>query len=255
MQVEPKAIFEFKQTIENMMSFLKKYTTTNIHEVAQHETEYQTLKSQLSKYFTTLSIPDPNGFPSLEKFSEFCKLQYHHWNERRDYIKNMYGSTLQALNDNLKQGGAIKITSLEPNSFVCKPVFTGRNIKVEPLCFVLMPFKPNFQRIYEEIKPVIEKFGFEVKKANDLYTVKPVIEDIWEYINKASVIVADVTGKNPNVFYELGIAHTIGKRTIIITQNEEDVPFDLKYLRYFKYQDDTTGWKNLKDCLENILSN
>ena len=61
------------------------------------------------------------------------------------------------------------------------------------------------------------------------------MEDIWELINKSRIIVADVTGKNANVFYELGISHTIGKDYIVLTQNELDVPFDLKHRRYFKY--------------------
>jgi len=119
------------------------------------------------------------------------------------------------------------------------------------LCFVLMPFRPNFERLYKDhIKPTIEKVGYEVIKANDLFTTSPIIEDIWEQINKSSLVVADVTGKNANVFYELGLAHTVGKDTIIITQNDDDVPFDLKHLRYFKYNDNEQGWKNLGECLE-----
>jgi hypothetical protein len=67
------------------------------------------------------------------------------------------------------------------------------------------------------------------------------------------LIVADVTGKNPNVFYELGLAHTIGKDVIIITQSDDDVPFDLKYLRYIKYVDNTAGWKTLAGNLDKFI--
>jgi len=57
---------------------------------------------------------------------------------------------------------------------------------------------------------------------------------------------ADVTGKNPNVFYELGIAHTVGKDAIILTQSEDDIPFDLRHLRHLTYVDNQEGWRALK---------
>lgn len=91
-------------------------------------------------------------------------------------------------------------------------------------------------------------------KADDIFTPTAIMEDIWEYINKSRLIVADVTGKNPNVFYELGIAHTIGKDVIILTQNEDDVPFDLKHLRYIKYIDNKNGWESLSADLDKFVT-
>jgi nucleoside 2-deoxyribosyltransferase len=80
---------------------------------------------------------------------------------------------------------------------------------------------------------------------------------LQKYLNRAEIIVADVTGRNGNVFYELGMAHTIGKPVIIITQNKEDVPFDLRHLRFFKYSDNAEGWlalrKNLKKAAISVL--
>jgi hypothetical protein len=142
------------------------------------------------------------------------------------------------------------------SSLMFNPIFKSRNFKTKrTTCFVLMPFRPNFERLYKDhIKPTLEKVGYEVLKANDLYTTSPIIEDIWEQINKSKLIVADVTGKNANVFYELGIAHAIGKDTIIITQNDDDVPFDLKHLRYFKYDDNEAGWSHLDNCIEKVLT-
>jgi len=135
------------------------------------------------------------------------------------------------------------------------PVFSGRDYLVdEDLCFVLMPFREPFYRIYSEhIKPTMEGLGFRVLKSDDLFTTNEIIEDIWEYINKAKIIIADVTGRNSNVFYELGIAHTVGKKVIILTQFDNDVPFDLKYFRYFKYTDNEEGWKILKTSIKNTV--
>ncbi|MFC1935049.1 hypothetical protein ACFLXZ_01890 [Chloroflexota bacterium] len=114
-----------------------------------------------------------------------------------------------------------------------------------------MPFAEPFNRLYlEHIKPALETLNLRVMRADDLFAPAPIIEDIWEYINKAHFIVADVTGRNPNVFYELGIAHTVGKDVILLTQNKDDIPFDVSHLRYFEYNDNSEGWKKLKRNLE-----
>jgi hypothetical protein len=62
------------------------------------------------------------------------------------------------------------------------------------------------------------------------------MEDVWTYLNQARLVIADITGENPNVFYELGIAHTLGKEVIIITQETmKPVPFDVGHVRYIRY--------------------
>lgn len=138
------------------------------------------------------------------------------------------------------------------------PIFTARDItREEDLCFVLMPFNPQFDRIYrEQIKPSAEALGFKCIRADDIFSPTPILEDIWIHILKSKVIIADVTGRNPNVFYEIGIAHTVGRPVIIITQDKSDVPFDIAHYRYFVYSDDEQGWnslrKNISLALEDI---
>ena len=61
------------------------------------------------------------------------------------------------------------------------------------------------------------------------------MRDIWSAIHAARVVVADCTGRNPNVFYEIGLAHAIGRQTILIAQSLRDVPFDLRSLRVIIY--------------------
>lgn len=78
------------------------------------------------------------------------------------------------------------------------------------------------------------------------------MDDIWRIINRSRLLVADATSKNANVFYELGIAPTIGKGVIIITQKEEDVPFEVAHLPYFKYTIDDSGKLELKQYLTNV---
>jgi len=110
----------------------------------------------------------------------------------------------------------------EPKLMTVAPVFRARDVKpTQDLCFVLMPFIASLDRLYrEKIKPTVEACGFKCLRADDLFSPTPILEDIWIHICKSKVIIADVTGRNPNVFYEMGIAHTVGKPVIIVTQEK-----------------------------------
>lgn len=134
-----------------------------------------------------------------------------------------------------------------------KPIFGGNNFPaMEDLCFVLAPFDKSFTRIFkQDIRPALQRGGFRALRADNIFSSqKAIIEGIWGHINKSRLIVADVTGKNPNVFYELGIAHTVGKDVVIITQRKDDIPFDLRHLRYFTYSDSKEGRQMLRKNLE-----
>jgi len=97
-------------------------------------------------------------------------------------------------------------------------------IKEKPNCFIIMPFGGWFDKYYSEIyTPAIEDAGFEAKRADDLYRPGNIVNDIWNYTKDANVILADLTNKNPNVFYELGLAHAITKPAILITASMDDV--------------------------------
>ncbi len=126
------------------------------------------------------------------------------------------------------------------------------------LIFVLMPFtEPWSDRIWKShIKPVIEGIKFDppliVKRADDLFG-HDVMHDIVAAISSAKLIIADITGRNPNVFYELGIAHWIGKRVILLTQSSNDIPFDLLRFRHIIYEDNSDGYNKLKVGLEGAI--
>ncbi len=82
------------------------------------------------------------------------------------------------------------------------------------------------------------------------------MEQIWEQITKARVLLADLTGKNPNVFYELGLAHAKSKPVIFIASNLEDIPFDLRHLRVIIYEQKNPNWgEELKQNITNYLKN
>lgn len=124
----------------------------------------------------------------------------------------------------------------------------------ETLCFVLMPFQPPFDRIYKKVLvSAIREGGLKPLRADEIFTTTPIVEEIWSHIATARLVIADVTGRNANVFYELGLAHAVGKPVIILTQSSEDVPFDIAYIRYFTYTDDERGWAKLREDLARAI--
>lgn len=130
------------------------------------------------------------------------------------------------------------------------PVF-GQNIYPvqESLVFILMPFTSDLTAIYNGIvKPVVESKGMISRRADDISSNNAVMQDIWRSICEARFIVADITGRNPNVMYELGIAHTIGKEVILIHQIGDDsrFPFDIAHMRVITYENTATGGDALR---------
>jgi len=89
-----------------------------------------------------------------------------------------------------------------------------------------------FDRYFKDIYiPATKEAGLEPIRADEIFTTGSVIEQIWEQITKAKVLVAELTGKNPNVFYELGLAHASRKPVVLIAGALDDIPFDLRHLR------------------------
>lgn len=129
------------------------------------------------------------------------------------------------------------------------------NIEDSNLCFVLIPFGTQWSRTLfdQHIKKACEKENLIAKRADDIYGVQGIMQDVWIYINKAGIIVGDLTTRNPNVFYEVGLAHALGKKVILITQNMEDVPFDLRAVRCIVYSLELDGPRKLETDLRKTL--
>lgn len=108
----------------------------------------------------------------------------------------------------------------------------------KPFVFVLMPLKSDFNDIYTfGIKGAADDVGAYAERLNDQIFAEGMLERIFNQINKADVIVADMTGQNPNVFYEVGYAHALNKVTLLLTQDAKDIPFDLKHRQHIVYGD------------------
>ena len=186
-----------------------------------------------------------NGFNFCEKNKCYQKL---HRNTLGRSILRIAASlsenrirTIQDL-DNLIQIERSNMT------LIAKPTWGFHDITTDSKsCFILMPFKMEWSdRIWKRyLIPTIKKCGLTPTRADELAGRK-IMEDIWICICSSRLVVADMTGKNPNVFYELGMAHAIGKPCILLAQTEEDVPFDLRTFRIIFYKDNADGYDRIE---------
>lgn len=114
----------------------------------------------------------------------------------------------------------------------------------------MMPFDRRFDEAYAAIQVSVRALNMQSLRADDIWENDAILQDIVSLINRSRVVVCDCTGRNPNVFYEVGIAHTLGRDVILITQSEADIPFDLRHLRYVTYLDNDEGRAHLGDRLK-----
>jgi hypothetical protein len=106
----------------------------------------------------------------------------------------------------------------------------------KPFIFVLMPFDEKFNDLYEfGIQGAAKEVNAYAERVDNQIFNENILDRIFNQINKADVIVADMTGRNPNVFYEVGYAHALGKIVLLLTQNTNDIPFDLKHRQHIIY--------------------
>jgi len=133
------------------------------------------------------------------------------------------------------------------------------------LCFVLMPFDKKYNSLYKQvIKTAVQRTHLNCQRADDIFNSVAVVQDVWAGINKARIIVADMTDRNPNVFYEIGLAHALRQPVILLSQKEDDVPFlpsqkkdeipfDVRHIRCIFYADTKSGRRMLSSKLAKTI--
>jgi hypothetical protein len=132
------------------------------------------------------------------------------------------------------------------------------NVEAGDSCFVMMPFADPTGSYYKTVyEPAIKKSGLRAVRADDdMFSTGKIVDQIWTGIHNARVLVAELTGRNPNVFYELGLAHALQKPVVLVSSSEKDVPFDVQHIRviYYNVLDPFWGEKLIAKIAENILS-
>jgi len=130
------------------------------------------------------------------------------------------------------------------------------SVEFDPrLCFVLMPMTDRFKGIYEHvIKPTVEDLELRCVYAGEIFGARPVMDDVCEYCAKARVVIADLTDRNTNVYYEAGYSHAFDReRIIFIAQKMEDVTFDVRHFRCIEYDPLPAGVDEFKTRLTQNL--
>lgn len=215
--------------------------------------------SELYKHYRGENLPDAAFFRNTAVDT------YGIPAEKVDEFKSVFIATLEKAQLLSKHGDKIRIidvTTEEPVSEEKSDRIKKleKNIKVEAgdSCFVMQPFAQPHGTYYEKIyKVAIEKAGLKPVRADaDIFATGKIMDQVWRGIQSAKVLVAELTMKNPNVFYELGLAHALKKPVVLISSNEDDVPFDLHHIRviYYDVTDPFWGQKLIEKVAENILS-
>ncbi|MFL6264447.1 MAG: hypothetical protein ACJ76Y_32560 [Thermoanaerobaculia bacterium] len=128
----------------------------------------------------------------------------------------------------LVEGGKVTLTH---------SVFPDGDFRVDPLLvFVAMPFAPEFNTLYEAVESLlVEHCHLKCLRADAISRNGSITAEIWRHVNEAMCVIADLSGRNANVFYEVGLAHALGKPVVLLSYDISDVPFDLRHLRIVQY--------------------
>jgi hypothetical protein len=211
------------------------------------------------KYYRGENIPDDTYFRNTlesnfgipnENFADFKQI----------FIQSLETAKLITVNEGRQR--VLDITgeakSGDEDQVRLKKTGSGGSPSPTDICFVMQPYAPPLGDYYEKIyKPAIQKAGMQPVRADaEIFGTGKIMDQVWEGINAAKVLVAELTSRNPNVFYELGLSHALRKPVVLISSNENDVPFDLKHIRviYYDVNDPYWGQKLLDKVAENILS-
>jgi predicted transcriptional regulator len=166
-------------------------------------------------------------------------------NTKNGKLKKYLGEFISTALDEKK---VERVITFSPN------VFSIPNKTVNPnLVSVMMPFSQEFDLVYDTIKMACRSIGMEYQRVDEIWINSAIIQDIFDLIFTSTIVIADLSGKNPNVFYEMGIAHALGKNVIPIVLNNEGMSFDVKHHRTLKYENTTQGRSLLQSGLESRL--
>lgn len=180
-------------------------------------------------------------------------------------FKQVFLESLETAELISKHGDKLRITdvasgdaSAPAQSDRLKRLEKATSVGANDSCFVMQPFAAPLGDYYEKIyRPAIEKAGLRPVRADaEIFATGKIMDQVWSGINAAKVLVAELTTRNPNVFYELGLAHAMKKPVVLVSAKEEDVPFDLQHIRviYYDMSDPFWGNKLIEKVAENILS-
>ena len=157
-----------------------------------------------------------------------------HWAVKRG---NLFEGLLKLLNDQSR--------SERPR------LFSVKQWPLPPLghIAVMMPFAKEFDPVYAAIQSACKSQRYQALRVDEIYGPTRIMDDVFSTIEQSRMVISDLTGRNPNVLYETGIAHALNREVIMIVQNDDDVPFDLGHIRHVRYMPNKEGLEKLREDL------
>jgi len=215
--------------------------------------------AEVYKHYRGENLPDPQFFDNALVDT------FHIPETKLSEFKRIFGEVLNEAKLIEDHGGKVRVLDISGNrsaplssNDTIKKLGKAVTINADDSCFVIMPFAPPLGNYYSQIyEPAIHMAGMNAVRADDdIFATGKIMDQVWRGITAAKVLVAELTSRNPNVFYELGLAHALKKPVVLISSNEEDVPFDVRHIRviYYDVTDPFWGEKLMKKVAENILS-
>lgn len=125
--------------------------------------------------------------------------------------------------------------------------------KAKPRAFVIMPFASELDFVHGVIEQTVTRYGIDCVRADQIAISRPVMEDVKAQIAEADLVIVDFTNKNPNVYYEAGLADAWKKDWIVLAQSTEDLTFDVRHIRCIQYSNTMGANVKLQAALENAL--
>lgn len=205
------------------------------------------------------------NLPDTEFFNNTLTDKFRIPNDKLNEFRTIFVESLKTAELISEHDGKYRVLDISAEASVnknttetFKKLEKTTKVKSGDTCFIMMPFAAPLGTYYDKVyKPAIEKAGLTpIRADNEIFGTGKIIDQIWNGINSAKVLIAELTDRNPNVFYELGLAHALQKPVVLISSNEKDVPFDLHHIRviYYDVTDPFWGTKLIEKVAENLLS-
>lgn len=215
--------------------------------------------SEVYNHYRGENIPDDNFFKNT-LVDTYNIPEEDFLNFKQIFIESLEKARLIEKHEDSLRVIDISIDGFAPEAKSDRLQKLGANVAVKSgdTCFVMQPFAAPLGDYYEKIfKPAIEKAGLKPVRADaEIFGTGKIMDQVLRGIHAAKVLVAELTTRNPNVFYELGLAHALKKPVVLVSSNEADVPFDLHHIRviYYDVTDPFWGAKLIEKVAENVLS-
>ena len=208
------------------------------------------LAADRTRWTTADQYLDDDISVALYKLSDAGLIE---WDPRGSIVKTT--PLLAKVQSSLQVSLSALASGTPSNRLIVSPRFrTDLASRYQSDIFVVMPFSAALTALYQDhLRLVAQSLQMTIARADDFFSSEQIMPEVWSAIAKAKVVIADCTGRNPNVFYEIGLAHALGKSVVLITQTPQDVPFDLKAFRCLEYEFTPRGMKAFEDALTKTL--